>query len=102
MVIRATPSGIKFRLTICKVDTPAISDTAIITPATGDTVLPIDAENCIGNIIDILSTPNDFDIIGTSGPKAKNEALPLPISIEAKKIITDITMLMPIAFSPKF
>lgn len=102
MRTRAILSGIKFLLTICRVETPAISDTAMITPATGDTVRPMEAENCMGSIIEVLLTPNALAIFGTNGPNAKKEALPLPISIEAKKIMTDITMLMPMALSPKF
>ncbi len=46
----AIPMGIKFRLTIARVETLAISAVAIITPATGDTVRPIEAESCIGSI----------------------------------------------------
>lgn len=100
MITNATPSGIKFRFTICKVETPAISDTAIMTPATGETVLPMDAESCIGKIIEVLFTPNVEAILGTNGPKAKKEALPLPISIEARKIIMVITILIPMALKP--
>ena len=102
MIISATAKGIKFRFTICRVETPAISETAIITPATGETVLPMEAESCIGRIIEVLLTPNVDAILGTKGPKAKNEALPLPISMDAKKIMMVITMLMPTALKPRF
>jgi hypothetical protein len=71
-----------------------------MTPLTGDTALPIDADNCIGRIKLVDSTPKDEVIFGTRGPKAKNEALPLPINIEAIKIIIVITMPIPTTPSP--
>ena len=84
IINNATVKGIKFLFTICNVVTPAISDTAIIIPATGETVLPIDADNCMGKIMIVLSTPNVLAILGTKGPKAKNDAFPLPIRMDAK------------------
>ena len=100
-MIKATVNGIKFRFTMAIVVTPATSETAIITPATGDTVLPMEAESCIGNIIEVLFTPNWLAILGTNGPKAKKAAFPLPISMDAKKMSTVITILMPIAPKPR-
>ena len=97
----AIPKGIKFRLTIARVETLAISAVAIITPATGDTVRPIEAESCIGSIKVDVSAPKDFVILGTKGPKAKKEALPLPISIEAKNIIIVIMIPIPTTPNPK-
>ena len=102
MTINATTNGMILRFTMAIVETLAISAVAIITPAIGDTVLPIDADNCIGKIIETLSTPNLFAIFGTSGPKAKNDALPLPISIDAKKIIIVITIPIPTMPKPRF
>mgnify|MGYP001404892313 CR=1 FL=1 len=58
MMIKATPSGIRFRLTIEKVETLANSAAAIKTPATGETVLPIEADNCMGKIMELLFTPS--------------------------------------------
>lgn len=92
----------RLRFTISMVETLAISAVAIITPATGETVRPIEAENCMGKMMELVSAPSPFDIFGTKGPKAKNEALPLPISIEAKNIMTDITMPIPIKPKPAF
>ena len=100
MTVSATTNGIKFLLTIARVETLAISAVAIMTPATGDTVLPIDADNCIGKMIELLSTPKDFAILGTKGPKAKKEAFPLPINIEARKIRIVITIPIPTAPKP--
>ena len=91
-----------FLFTIWSVVTPAISAVAIITPATGETVLPIDADNCIGKIIELLSIPKDFAILGTKGPKAKKDAFPLPISIDAKNIIKVIITPIPTAPNPAF
>lgn len=92
--------GIIFRLTILTALTPAISAQAISTPATGLTVLPMDADRFIGNKIDELGTPNLTAILGISGANAKNDALPLPMSIEAKNIIIVITIPMPTTPSP--
>ena len=102
IIAKATTKGIKFLLTMSIVDTFAISAVAIITPATGETVLPIDADNCIGRIIELLSTPNDFAIFGTKGPKAKKEAFPLPMSMDAKKIMMVIIIPIPMAPKPRF
>lgn len=101
-MINATVSGIMFLFTICKVVTPAISAVAISTPATGETVLPIDADNCIGKIIELDSIPKDLAIFGTNGPKAKKDAFPLPISIDAKNIMIVITIPIPTAPKPRF
>ena len=46
--------------------------------------------------------PKDFVIFGTKGPNAKKEALPLPISIEAKNIIIVMTTPIPTTPNPKF
>ena len=90
-----------FLFTISKVDTPAISAVAIITPDIGETVLPIEADICMGKIIFVLSMPNLLAISGTKGPNAKKEAFPLPINIDAKKIITVIITPIPINPNPK-
>ena len=87
MTSNATPNGIIFLFTISIVETFAISAVAIKTPEIGETVRPIEADNCIGKIISVASAPNLFVILGTKGPKAKNDALPLPISMDAKNII---------------
>ena len=42
-------SGIRLRLTISKLVTPAISEQAIMSPATGETVRPIEADKFIGS-----------------------------------------------------
>lgn len=102
MMTNATVNGIKFLFTIAIVVTFAISAVAIITPATGDTVRPIDAESCIGKMIEDDSTPNFEAIFGTNGPKAKKEAFPLPMSMDARKIIIVITTPMPTAPNPIF
>lgn len=101
-MIKATVNGIKLRFTISIVDTFAMPAVAIITPATGETVRPIEAENCIGKMIELVSAPSPLDIFGTNGPKAKNEAFPLPISMEARKIMIDITTPIPITPKPAF
>jgi len=67
----------------------------------GDVALPKLEDNCIGKIILALSAPIFMAMPGTNGPKEKNEALPLPISIEAPKIRMVITMPIPIAPKPK-
>ena len=94
--------GIRFRFASFTAETPANSETAISTPETGETVRPMEAENCMGKIMEVLDTPNFVAIFGTSGPKAKNAALPLPINMAAKKINTVITMPIPVALNPKF
>ena len=55
-MINATNNGMKFRLTNEKGETLAISAVAIITPLTGETVLPIEADSCIGKIRLVDST----------------------------------------------
>lgn len=101
MTNKATTKGIIFLFTMAIVETFAISAVAIMTPAIGETVLPIDADSCIGKIIEVLSTPNVFAIFGTKGPNAKNDAFPLPISMDARKIIIVITTPIPMAPKPK-
>ena len=100
MVIRASKKGMRFRFTISMEVTPATSAQAMSTPATGLTVRPIEAARFIGNNMDEDATPNLAAIFGMSGAKAKNESLPLPISMEARKIRSVITIAMPIAPSP--
>jgi len=67
-----------------KGETFAIFAVAINTPEIGETVLPIEAENSIGKIIEVVLTPTSALIFGTNGPKAKNAAFPLPKSTETK------------------
>ena len=100
MTKKVIPKGIAFLLAISNADTFAILALAIRTPEIGETVRPIDAENSIGKIIEVVLIPNWFVIFGTSGPKAKKAALPLPINTEAKNIITDITILIPVLPKP--
>ena len=92
--------GIILRLTISKEVTPAISAIAISTPATGLTVRPIEAAKFIGKIMEADFTPNFAAIFGTNGAKAKNAALPLPISMLAKNIIKVSTTPIPKAPKP--
>jgi len=96
----ASKNGMRFRFTILIDVTPAISAQAMSTPATGLTVRPIEAARFIGNNMEVVDTPNLAAIFGMSGAKAKNEALPLPISIEARKMRSVMTIAMPIAPSP--
>ena len=100
MTIIVTDSGIKFRRARSNEDTPAISDMAIITPAIGDAARPMLEANCIGRIMFTPSSPTFAAIDGTSGPNEKNEALPLPISMEAAKMSKVIRMAMPIPENP--
>ena len=95
------PKGIAFRLTISKGVTFAISAVASTVPEMGDNVLPMDAENSIGKIINVALIPSVFESAGTNGPKEKNAAFPLPIRMEAKKIISVITILIPMPPRPK-
>ena len=96
-----TLNGIMLRFTISIVLTPAISEVAIKTPATGETVLPIEAARFMGKIMLMLLTPNCLANFGIRGAKAKKEALPLPINMEAKKIITAMTIPIPTPPQPK-
>ena len=95
------PNGMAFRFTTARGVTFAMAAVATNTPAMGDTVLPIEAANDIGNIMVTPSAPKSVAILGTSGPKAKKAALPLPIRMEAKNIIIVITMPMPTAPKPR-
>ena len=94
--------GIKFLFTICIVVTCAISDVAIKTPETGETVLPIDAAKFIGKINSKACKLKRCVISGASGPKEKKAAFPLPIIIADKKISITINTPIPIATSPIF
>ena len=93
--------GIRFRLATSKGETLAIFELAINTPEIGESVLPMEAENSIGNIIEVVLMPNLAVIFGTNGPKAKKAAFPLPINTEASSIIIAITMLIPIPPNPR-
>ena len=84
-MIKEAEIGIKFRFTIAIDVTPAISAVAKSIPASGLKALPMDADKFIGKRIDVLATPNLAAAFGINGPNAKNAALPLPISIAAKK-----------------
>lgn len=89
-----TDSGIRFRRARSKDDTPAISDMAMITPAIGDAARPMLEASCIGNIMFTPSNPTLVAMEGTSGPNEKNDALPLPINMEAAKMSSVINMAM--------
>ena len=67
-------------------DTLPISDIAIITPAIGETDLPMLAESCIGSIILIGATPILEAMSGISGPNEKNTAFPLPVIMAVMKM----------------
>ena len=80
----------RFLLAKSKLDMPAISDVAIITPAIGEHARPILDANCILNIIleaiaDWTEAGKAFPIpsiifftrFGTKSPNAKKEAFPL-------------------------
>lgn len=82
MITKVVVIGIRFLFAICMLLSPAISAEAIKTPETGEMPLPMEAANCIGNINAVVPNPIWAAIPGTSGPKEKNAALPLPISIE--------------------
>ncbi len=78
-------------------ETPATPAIATITPAIGDVALPMLAESCIGRIISGAVIPSRPAISGTSGPNEKKAALPLPISMAARKtrIVMKIEMAAP-------
>ena len=76
-----------FRLTRSLVETPATSAMATMTPAIGEMARPIDDDNCMGRIMSTGFIPTFPAMPGTSGPKEKNEALPLPISMAARKMM---------------
>ena len=101
IIIKLTNKGIIFLLTTWIAETLAISDVAINTPETGETVLPIDAAKFIGSINSKAWTSNFWAISGAKGPKEKNAALPLPIIIADKNIKIVITTPIPRATKPK-
>lgn len=100
MAIIVTDNGIRFRRARSKDDTPAISDMAMITPAIGDAARPMLEASCIGNIMFTPSNPTLVAMEGTSGPNEKNDAFPLPISMDAAKISNVIRMAIPAPEKP--
>lgn len=82
----AMTTGGMFLRTISITETPPMSAIAIMTPAIGEAVLPRLADNCIGRIIPIDETPTLEAMFGTSGPKEKKAAFPLPVIRAVMKI----------------
>ena len=73
-----------FLRTTSKGSTSPISEVASTTPEIGEIARPIDAAMFIGRSIESAEAPAFSAILGIKGPKAKNAALALPMTMEAK------------------
>lgn len=81
-------------------EAPATPAIATITPAIGDEALPMLEASCVGSTKAYVGRLSLAAMPGISGPKEKKAALPLPISIAAKKMMSVKTTIIAIPFNP--
>ncbi len=93
--------GIAVRLTRSNGETPPMPEETTITAVIGDQLRAIDAAKCIGSSISTGWIPVCAATAGVSAAKAKNGALPLPITTAEKAMIATITSIMAIGPKPK-
>ena len=93
--------GIAVRFIKSKGDTPPMPDDTTITAVIGEQLRAILAAKCIGKSIKTGAIPIFVATAGVKAAKAKNGALPEPITTAEIEIIATITIIIPIGPKPQ-
>lgn len=92
--------GIAVRLTTSKGDTPPMLEETTITAVMGEIARAALAAKCIGNNMTTGATDILAATVGVKAAKAKNGALPDPITTDETAIMPTMTRIMPAAPKP--
>ena len=101
MTAKAPSIGMVVRLTRSKEETSPIPEETTITAVIGEQLRIIEAAKCIGSSMSTGCRPVWAATAGVSAAKAKNGALPLPITTAEQAIIATITSIIDIGPKPK-
>ena len=101
LTIIAPAIGIAVRFTRSNGETPPMPEDTTITAVIGEQLRAIEAAKCIGRSISTGCSPVWAATAGVRAAKAKNGALPLPITIAEKVMIATITSIIAIGPKPK-